>query len=56
MMLTFFRQGHLEMIVYLMKHGADPSSLDIEGTVWGSTKPYKLILFQVYQGREIIGD
>ncbi|XP_020603898.1 palmitoyltransferase ZDHHC17-like isoform X2 [Orbicella faveolata] len=25
------RQGHLEMIVFLMKHGADPSSLDIEG-------------------------
>ncbi|KAJ7373562.1 Palmitoyltransferase zdhhc17 [Desmophyllum pertusum] len=25
------RQGHLEMIVFLMKHGADPASLDIEG-------------------------
>ncbi|XP_022784981.1 palmitoyltransferase ZDHHC17-like isoform X2 [Stylophora pistillata] len=25
------RQGHLEMVVFLMKHGADPSSLDIEG-------------------------
>jgi len=38
-MLTFFRQGHLEMIVFLMKHGADPSSLDIEGTVRSSTSP-----------------
>ncbi|XP_078348223.1 palmitoyltransferase ZDHHC17-like isoform X2 [Oculina patagonica] len=25
------RQGHLEMVVFLMKHGADPASLDIEG-------------------------
>ncbi|KAK2569073.1 Palmitoyltransferase ZDHHC17 [Acropora cervicornis] len=25
------RQGHLEMVVFLMKHGADPSSVDIEG-------------------------
>ncbi|XP_068760562.1 palmitoyltransferase ZDHHC17-like isoform X1 [Montipora capricornis] len=25
------RQGHLEMVVFLVKHGADPLSLDIEG-------------------------
>jgi len=30
-MFNLFRQGHLEMIVFLMKHGADPSSQDIEG-------------------------
>ena len=43
--VDFFRQGHLEMIVFLMKHGADPSSLDIEGTVRCSTNPLKFILF-----------
>ena len=31
--LLIFRQGHLEMVVYLMKQGADPASLDIEGSV-----------------------
>ena len=31
--LFIFRQGHLEMVVYLMKQGADPTSLDIEGSV-----------------------
>ena len=31
--LLICRQGHLEMVVYLMKQGADPASLDIEGSV-----------------------
>ena len=32
-LLLICRQGHLEMVVYLMKQGADPASLDIEGSV-----------------------
>lgn len=27
----FFRQGHLSMVVQLMKYGADPSLIDGEG-------------------------
>ena len=41
--LLIFRQGHLEMVVYLMKQGADPASLDIEGSV-----TLKLSLKDVY--------
>ena len=30
------RQGHLEMIAFLMKKGADPSLHDIEGNLYVS--------------------